>query len=424
MANSQSPNDLLQHVWLPYTQMQTARQPLQVVSTQGSLIRLADGRELIDGIASWWTACHGYNHPHIQAAMRDQLEKMPHVMFGGLVHEPALRLAERLAAKTPGDLNHVFFVDSGSVAVEVAMKMAVQYWLNKGFAGRSKMVSFRYGYHGDTMACMSVCDPGESMHSLFKDYLPKQILAELPVDQASAQAFDALLAREKDKIAAVLIEPLVQGAGGMKFHAPEALRRVTEACRRHDVLLIADEIFVGFGRIGTLFACEQAGVTPDILCLGKGLTGGALSLAATLARTHVYEAFLSEDATRALMHGPTFMANPLACAAANASLDLFETEPRLKQVARIEAQLQDGLAACAKIPGVLDVRVKGAIGVVQCESLGDAAALRQTFAEQGFWIRPFGDIVYLTPAFTISEDQLAALMGAISSTLPGWLSRS
>jgi adenosylmethionine-8-amino-7-oxononanoate aminotransferase len=424
MANPAPPNDLLQHVWLPYTQMRTARQPLQAISTQGSLIRLADGRELIDGIASWWTACHGYNHPHIQAALRAQLEAMPHVMFGGLVHEPALRLAERLALKAPGDLNHVFFVDSGSVAVVVAMKMAVQYWLSKGFAGRAKMVSFRNGYHGDTMACMSVCDPDESMHSLFRDYLPKQILAELPVDAVSEQEFDTLLSSEKERIAAVLIEPLVQGAGGMKFHAPEVLRRVAETCRRHGVLLIADEIFVGFGRAGTLFACEQAGVTPDILCLGKGLTGGALSLAATVARPHVYEAFLSDDPARALMHGPTFMANPLACAAANASLDLFETEPRLEQVARIEALLKDGLAPCADIPGVLDVRVKGAIGVVQCETLGDAAALREKFAEQGFWIRPFGDIVYLTPAFTISVDQLAALTGAISSTLPGWLSRS
>ncbi|WP_296713446.1 adenosylmethionine--8-amino-7-oxononanoate transaminase [Rhodoblastus sp.] len=424
MAKSPPPNDLLQHIWLPYTQMQTARQPLAAVSTQGSLIRLADGRELIDGIASWWTACHGYNHPHIQAAMTAQLEKMPHVMFGGLVHEPALKLAERLAAKTPGDLNHVFFVDSGSVAVEVAMKMAVQYWLNKGQSGRSRMVSFRNGYHGDTMACMSVCDPDESMHALFKDYLPKQLLAELPVDATSEQAFDALLTREKHNIAAVLIEPLAQGAGGMKFHAPETLRRVADSCRRHEILLIADEIFVGFGRTGTLFACEQAGVTPDILCLGKGLTGGAVSLAATLARPHVYEAFLSDDASRALMHGPTFMANPLACAAANASLDLFESEPRLEQVARIESQLGEGLAPCKKIPGVLDVRVKGAIGVVQCASLGDSAALRQNFAEQGFWIRPFGDIVYLTPAFTIREDQLAALTSSISSTLPGWLSRS
>ena len=416
--------NLLNHVWLPYTQMQTASQPLEAVATKGSLIRLADGRELIDGIASWWTACHGYNHPHILAALHRQIDAMPHVMFGGLVHEPALRLAERLAAKSPGDLNHVFFVDSGSVAVEVAMKMAVQYHLNRGESGRSRMVSFRYGYHGDTMACMSVCDPDESMHALFKDYLPKQFLAELPVDAASEAALDALLARERENIAAVLIEPLVQGAGGMKFHCAETLRRIAEACKRQGILLIADEIFVGFGRTGTLFACEQAGVAPDILCVGKGLTGGALSLAATLARPHVYEAFLSDDPTKALMHGPTFMANPLACAAANASLDLFESEPRLAQVARLEPLLRKGLEPCRIIPGVVDVRVKGAIGVVQCESLGDAAALRQSFADQGFWIRPFGDIVYLTPAFTIAEDQLAALTGAICSTLPGWLSRS
>ncbi len=414
--------NLLKNVWLPYTQMQTARQPMQAVSTRGSLIRLADGRELIDGIASWWTACHGYNHPHIQAALHRQIDRMPHVMFGGLVHEPALKLAERLAALTPGDLNHVFFVDSGSVAVEVAMKMAVQYWLNRGEAGRSRMVSFRNGYHGDTMACMSVCDPDESMHALFKDYLPRQILAELPVDEASEAAFDALLAREKGYAAAVLIEPLVQGAGGMKFHSADTLRRVAEACKRHGLLLIADEIFVGFGRTGTLFACEQAGITPDILCLGKGLTGGALTLAATLARPHVFEAFLSESHDKALMHGPTFMANPLACAAANASLDLFATEPRLEQVAQIETQLREGLEPCRAIPGVLDVRVKGAIGVVQCEGLSDAAALRQKFAEQGVWVRPFGDIVYLTPAFTIEKNQLAALTGAICDTLPDWLS--
>ena len=411
------PDHLLKNIWLPYTQMKHARPPFEAVATQGALIRLADGRTLIDGVASWWTACHGYNHPHIQAALRAQVEAMPHVMFGGLVHEPALRLAERLAAKTPGDLNHVFFVDSGSVAVEVAMKMAVQYWLNKGVAGRSRMISFRNGYHGDTMACMSVCDPDESMHALFKDYLPKQILAELPVDEASAQAFDALLAREKTRAAAVLIEPLVQGAGGMKLHDAATLRRIADSCRRHGLLLIADEIFVGFGRAGTLFACEQAGVTPDILCLGKGLTGGALPLAAAVARPHVYEAFLSDDPNHALMHGPTFMANPLACAAANASLDLFERETRLAQVAHIEKKLLDGLEPCRNFEGVLDVRVRGAIGVVQMQTLGDAAALRQSFAERGCWIRPFGDIVYLTPAFTIEDAQLDALTSAICDVL-------
>ncbi|WP_294532477.1 adenosylmethionine--8-amino-7-oxononanoate transaminase [uncultured Rhodoblastus sp.] len=409
--------NLLNHLWLPYTQMQTASQPPEAVSTQGSLIRLRDGRELIDGIASWWTACHGYNHPHIQAALHAQIEAMPHVMFGGLVHEPALKLGERLAARTPGDLNHVFFVDSGSVAVEVAMKMAVQFHLNRGELGRSRMVSFRHSYHGDTMACMSVCDPDESMHALFRNYLPKQTLAELPFNRELEDTLNVLLEHEKGRIAAVLIEPLAQGAGGMKFHSAEVLRRVAEACRRHGVLLIADEIFVGFGRTGTLFACEQAGITPDILCLGKGLTGGALSLAATLARPHVFEAFLSDDPAKALMHGPTFMANPLACAAANASLDLFDNEPRLKQVARIETLLREGLAPCRAFPGVVDVRVKGAIGVVQLQSIGDAGALREKFVAKGVWVRPFGDIVYLTPAFTITEDQLAALTSAICSTL-------
>ncbi len=408
--------NLLEHLWLPYTQMRGVRPPLEAVETRGSIVKLADGRELIDGIASWWTACHGYNHPHILDAMRAQLEKMPHVMFGGLVHEPAVRLAAGLAAKAPGDLSKVFFVDSGSVAVEVAMKMAVQYWLNRGFAHKSRMVSFRHGYHGDTMACMAVCDPDESMHALFKDYLPKQFLAELPVDEARAKEFDALLALEKEKIAAVLIEPLVQGAGGMKMHDAATLRRVAEICRKHGILLIADEIFVGFGRTGTFFACEQAEIVPDILCVGKGLTGGALTLAATLARPHVFEAFLSDDPAKALMHGPTYMANPLACAAANASLDLFETEPRLKQVAVIEAQLREGLEPCRDLPGVLDVRVKGAIGAVQLQRL-DAPKLRHEFAQRGFWIRPFGDIVYLTPAFTIPRDQLAALTCAVCSLL-------
>lgn len=401
--------------------MKTARQPFEAVETFGAKIRLRDGRELIDGVASWWTACHGYNHPHILAAMRAQLDKMPHVMFGGLVHEPALRLAERLAEKTPGDLDHAFFVDSGSVAVEVAMKMAVQYGLNRGFEGRSKMVSFRYGYHGDTMACMAVCDPDESMHSLFKDYLPKQFLAELPTDADAEQAFERLLGEHREKIAAVLIEPLVQGAGGMKMHAPGVLKKIAEICAREKILLIADEIFVGFGRTGTLFACEQAGIVPDILCLGKGLTGGVVSLAATLCRPHVFEAFLADDPSRALMHGPTFMANPLACAAANASLDLFESEPRLAQVAAIEAQLREELAPCAALPGVVDVRVKGAIGAVQLENLGDAAGLRQEFADAGCWIRPFGDIVYLTPAFTISASELSTLTGAIFSVLARWL---
>ncbi len=405
------------HIWLPYAQMKTAGTPLIAENTAGSRIRLKDGRELIDGIASWWTACHGYNHPHIIKAMKEQLERMPHVMFGGLNHEPALRLAKRLAALTPSDLNHVFFSDSGSVAVEVALKMAVQYWINKGEKGRTKFVSFRHGYHGDTAACMALCDPEEGMHALFRDYFAQQFIAELPTDAAKEKALDELLTREKRSIAAVIVEPLVQGAGGMKFYDAATLKGLADLCETHGVLFIADEIFTGFGRTGTMFACEQAGVVPDIMCLGKALTGGAITLAATVARSHVFDAFLSDDPKAALMHGPTYMANPLACAAANASLDLFEKEPRLQQVKEIEAALSEGLEVCRDLSGVRDVRVKGAIGVVQLNKIADAAALKQRFAGLGVWIRPFGDIVYLTPAFTISGDELALLTKTISAVL-------
>lgn len=400
------------HIWLPYAQMKNVPVPLMAERTKGSRIALEDGRELIDGVASWWTACHGYNHPHILAAMQEQLERMPHIMFGGLNHEGALRLAKRLADLAPGDLTRVFFADSGSIAVEVALKMAVQYWLNQGERGRTRFVSFRYGYHGDTMACMAVCDPEEGMHAHFKGYLPEQFIAGLPRDEESGAALDDLLSQQKC-VAAVIIEPLVQGAGGMKFHDAAALKRVAEICAKHNVLLIADEIFTGFGRTGTMFACEQAGVVPDILCMGKALTGGAIGLAATLAREHVFEAFWSDDPKTALMHGPTYMANPLACAAANASLDLFGREPRLEQVRKIEMILREGLEPCRQLPGVADVRVKGAIGVVELEEIRDLDALRQKFIAQGVWIRPIGNVIYLTPAFTIGKDELDKLMRSI-----------
>ena len=378
---------------------------------------MQDGRELIDGIASWWTACHGYNHPHIVAEMTRQLNLMPHVMFGGLVHEPARRLAERLARIAPGDLNHVFFVDSGSVAVEVAMKMAVQYWLNKGVTGRHKFVHFRQGYHGDTMACMAVCDPDEGMHAHFRDWLPQNIVADLPRDEATAAAFSALLEENKHSIAAVLIEPLVQGAGGMKFHAAATLKHVADLCERQGVLLIADEIFTGFGRTGTMFACEQAAIVPDIMCLGKGLTGGAIGLAATLARPHVYRAFLSDDPSFALMHGPTFMANPLACAAANASLDLFDREPRLAQVTAIEQELAGLLEPCRSLAGVVDVRVRGAIGVVQLNATCDMRVIRHACIDRGVWVRPFRDILYVTPPLNINSDDLRHLGHTVLAVL-------
>ena len=407
----------LPHVWLPYTQMKTSPPPLPVVRTQGSRITLADGRELVDGIASWWTACHGYNHPHIAEAVSRQLGAMPHIMFGGLAHEPALTLASRLVGLLPRPLDRVFFCDSGSIAVEVAMKMAVQFWLNQCVVGRTKFLAFKGGYHGDTFATMAVCDPEEGMHSLFSGVLAEQIIADLPVDEASETAFDAALEAHAKSLAAILIEPLAQGAGGMIFHAPEVLRKLRRAADRHGILLIFDEVFTGFGRTGTMFAFEAAGVTPDIITLSKALTGGTVGLAATIASSAVFEAFLSDDPARALMHGPTFMANPLACAAANASLDLFASEPRLEQVAAIAAALNRDLEPCAEFPGVKDVRVRGAIGVVEFNSIRDVEALKRRFVAAGVFVRPFRNIVYLTPAFTISEGDLKRLTDAVAAVL-------
>ena len=407
----------LRHIWLPYAQMKTARPPLAVARTQGCRITLADGRELIDGIASWWTACHGYNHPRIRTAVERQLAVMPHVMFGGLVHEQALTLAHRLARLMPAGLDRVFFSDSGSVAVEVAMKMAVQYWLNRGERRRTRFVAFKGGYHGDTTGAMAVCDPAVGMHALFHELLPQQFIVDLPASEESAAALSGFLEREAERIAGMIVEPLVQGASGMRFHDADALRRLRAAADRYDLLLIFDEIFTGFGRTGTMFAAEAAGVTPDIITLSKALTGGTLPLAATIAAGKVFDAFWSDDPMRALMHGPTYMANALACAAANASLDLFEAEPRLAQVAAIAAALERGLAPCRDLPGVKDVRVKGAIGVIELDRIDDLDGLRARFVEEGVFVRPFGSIVYLTPAFTIGEDDLATLTRAIVRVL-------
>ncbi|MGQ0445426.1 MAG: adenosylmethionine--8-amino-7-oxononanoate transaminase [Beijerinckiaceae bacterium] len=408
------------HVWLPYTQMKTAGDPLPVARTQGSRICLADGRELIDGIASWWTACHGYNHPHIRAAVLEQLGLMPHIMFGGLAHEPAYNLARRLAGLLPEGLTQVFFCDSGSVAVEVAMKMTVQFWLNSGVTQRNRFLAFKGGYHGDTFAAMSVCDPEEGMHGLFAKVLPQQIIAGLPANAPAAQTFDALLERHAQELAGIIVEPLVQGAGGMLFHDAKVLQHLRAAANRHGLLLIFDEIFTGFGRTGTMFACEAAGVSPDIITLSKALTGGTMGLGATITTKRVFEPFLSDAPNHALMHGPTFMANPLACAAANASLDLFAREPRLEQVAAIEAALTQGLEPARNFPHVRDVRVKGAIGVVELDRIDDPGALRRRFIEVGVFVRPVLNSVYLTPAFTIGEEDLARLTGAVISVLEQW----
>jgi len=407
----------LEHIWLPYAQMKRVNPPAAVVRTCGSRIELADGRELIDGIAAWWTACHGYNHPYIRNAVERQLATMPHVMFGGLAHEPAFTLAQRLASALPGDLNYVFFSESGSVAVEVAIKMAVQFWQNRGLTKRTKLIGFRGAYHGDTTGAMALCDFATGMHGQFAAFLPDHYHLDLPEDEKRAAILLQCLERHGDELAGIIIEPLVQGAGGMLFHSPEVLRRLRATADRFELLLIFDEIFTGFGRTGTMFACEAAGVVPDIICLSKALTAGTLPLAATVARRKVFDAFWSDNPSHAFMHGPTYMANALACSAANASLDLFEREPRLAQIETIAAALECGLAPCRESRRVRDVRVKGAIGVVELKTIEDLEALRRRFIEEGVFIRPFGTIIYLTPSFTISEEELSALTGSVCKVL-------
>ncbi|MFY9754910.1 MAG: adenosylmethionine--8-amino-7-oxononanoate transaminase, partial [Pseudolabrys sp.] len=339
-----------------------------------------------------------------------QLASMPHVMFGGLVHEQAFVLARRLTKLLPDDLTRVYFSESGSVAVEVAMKMATQYWINRGIRGKNRFVAFKGGYHGDTTGAMAVSDPDAGMHAAFAGVLPRHHIVDLPDDDST---LDQLLTERGDTVAAMIVEPLVQGAGGMTFHDARALRRLRALADRYDVLLIFDEIFTGFGRTGTMFACEHAGVAPDIITLSKALTGGTLPLAATIATRMIFDAFWSDDPKKALMHGPTYMANALGCAAANASLDLFEREPRLRQVADIAIALEQGLAPCRDFPNVKDVRVKGATGVVELDRIDDLDALRTQFIEQGVFIRPIGNVIYLTPAFTISSDELKTLTDAI-----------
>ncbi len=407
----------LPHVWLPYAQMKTMRPPLAVARTDGCRIVLRDGRELIDGIASWWTACHGYNQPHIRSAVERQLATMPHVMFGGLVHEQALTLARRLAALLPGDLERVFFSESGSVAVEIALKMALQYWRNRGHPSRSKFIAFRGGYHGDTTGAMSVSDPDSGFHHMFRGVLPRHTLMALPRVAEGKELLSGEIERHPGQYAAIVVEPLVQGAGGMVFHDEVTLRALRDVADRYELLLIFDEIFTGFGRTGAMFACQEAGVVPDIVTLSKALTGGTLPLAATVARRHVFEAFWSDDPKKALMHGPTYMGNALACAAANAALDLFEREPRLAQVRAISEQMARELAACQELPGVKDIRVKGAIGVVEMERIAELDALRARFVQEGVFIRPFGNVIYLTPSLTITPDELTTLTSAIARVI-------
>jgi adenosylmethionine-8-amino-7-oxononanoate aminotransferase len=406
----------LPHIWLPYAQMKTAARPLPVRATHGTRLILEDGRELIDGVASWWTAVHGYNHPALLAAAREQLERMPHVTLGGLANEPAYALAAKLAEITPkgpsGDLDRVFFSESGSVSVEVAMKIAVQYQAQTGHPERRRFVAFHGGYHGDTFATMAVCDPEEGMHAKFAGALAAQHITQLPETPELEAALDAVMAKAGD-VAAVLVEPLIQGAGGMRMHAPETLGALRRLCDAHGALLIFDEIFAGLGRTGSLFAADEAGVAPDVLTLSKALTGGVAPLAATIASGRVFEAFWSDDPAHALMHGPTYSGHALGCAIALASLKLFETEPRLAQVRAIETRLQDGLADLAALPHVREVRVKGAVGAVELDRPIDREAMRARFIEAGVFVRPLERVIYLTPSYVIESADLDRLIETV-----------
>jgi adenosylmethionine-8-amino-7-oxononanoate aminotransferase len=406
-------------VWHPYAALPAAMPSLPVESAQGVRLALADGRELIDGMASWWCAIHGYGHPALDAAVRRQLERMAHVMFGGLTHEPAVRLAQRLTELAPGGLERVFLADSGSVSIEVAIKLAMQYQRAAGRPGRTRLMTVRGGYHGDTMGAMAVCDPVGGMHSMFAGVLAQHVFAARPPDGFDAQLEPAwaeqvrtLAAAHAGELAAVIAEPVVQGAGGMRFHSPACVRLLREVCDEHGMLLILDEIATGFGRSGEMFACEHAGVVPDVMCVGKALTGGYMTLAATLCTGHL-AATVSAGEGGGLMHGPTFMANPLACAVALASLDLLAEQDWRGRVAAIERSLREGLAPARELPGVRDVRVLGAIGVIELDAPVDVAAATAAAVERGVWLRPFRDLVYAMPPYVIEAEDLAAVTAAM-----------
>jgi adenosylmethionine-8-amino-7-oxononanoate aminotransferase len=412
-------------VWHPYASIPNPVAVYPIARARGVRLTLTDGRELVDGMSSWWAAIHGYNHPELNRAIREQLERMAHVMFGGLTHEPAVRLAARLVELTPEGLERVFFCDSGSVAVEIAIKMAIQYWNAAGRPQKHKLLTVRGGYHGDTFAAMSVCDPVTGMHRIFSGVLLSQHFAEIPGcgfahpwDEKYIRDFATRIRDARDELAAVIIEPIVQGAGGMRFYSPVYLQRVRQLCDEHGVLLILDEIATGFGRTGKLFAAEHAGISPDVMCVGKALTGGVLSLAATLASTEVSDA-ISHSEPGALMHGPTYMANPLACAAALASTELLLSSPWQERVERIERQLRQELEPCATLPQVADVRVLGAIGVVELREPVDMARVQPALVDRGVWLRPFGKLVYTMPPYVIEQPDLTRITRAIREVVSG-----
>jgi adenosylmethionine-8-amino-7-oxononanoate aminotransferase len=406
-------------VWHPYGALPAALPSLPVVSAEGVRLRLADGRELIDGMASWWCAIHGYRHPALDTAISEQLARMAHVMFGGLTHEPAIRLADALVELAPEGLERVFFADSGSVSVEVAIKLALQFQRARGQRGRSRLLTVRGGYHGDTMGAMAVCDPVGGMHSMFAKVLPEHVFAERPpdgfeaaLDERWADGVRALAGAHADELAAVIAEPVVQGAGGMRFHSPACVRLLREVCDEHGLLLILDEIATGFGRTGAMFACEHASVAPDVMCVGKALTGGYVTLAATLCTSEV-AATVSGGEGGGLMHGPTFMANPLACSVALASLGLLASGDWRARVGAIERGLREGLQSARELPGVADVRVLGAIGVIELERPVDVAAATRAAVDRGVWLRPFRELIYAMPPYATGEEDVAAITGAM-----------
>jgi adenosylmethionine-8-amino-7-oxononanoate aminotransferase len=403
------------HVWHPYGPMPGTQEPLLVESASGVRLRLADGRELVDGMSSWWAAIHGYRHPVLDAAVTAQLGRMSHVMFGGLTHEPAIRLAAKLVEITPAELQHVFLCDSGSVSVEVAIKMCLQYWRSQGRPEKHRLLTWRGGYHGDTFNPMSVCDPDGGMHSLWRGILPRQVFADAPpaeMDTAYVQHLADLVEQHADELAAIIVEPVVQGAGGMRFHDPRYLHVLRELAHTHDVLLVFDEIATGFGRTGELFAADHANVSPDVMCLGKSLTGGYLTMAAALCTSRVADG-ISRGEVPVLAHGPTFMGNPLASAVSLASIDLLLSQDWKREVKRIENGLKDGLAPARALPTVKDVRVLGAIGVVQLHEPVDMARATRAAVEEGVWLRPFRDLVYTMPPFVSTDDDVARIGRAV-----------
>jgi len=412
-----------QHIWHPYSSISSTLPLYAVDSASGVRIRLSDGRELIDGMASWWSVIHGYNHPVLTKALQEQAGRLSHVMFGGLTHEPAVKLARTLVEITPDPLDLVFFADSGSVAVEVAMKMAIQYFHAAGTPAKKRFLTIRSGYHGDVFHCMSVSDPLNGMHQIFAGVLPEYLFADRPEcrfhdewDEQDIASFEKLIEEHHASLCAVILEPIVQGAGGMRFYHPEYLRRVRVLCDHYNILLIADEIATGFGRSGELFACEHAGIAPDLLCLGKALTGGYLTLAAVLATREIGE-MISKGDPGVFMHGPTFMATPLACAVASASVQLLLDSNWKKRISDLEKGLIQGLLPCAEFAGVADVRVLGGIGVVEMKDPVDMARIQPAFVEKGVWVRPFGRLVYVMPPYCMDQEDLAMLTAAICEVL-------